>query len=244
MNTYKQHKVNWKYVVIFYLVAFCLSAPFNSGYMLEWCHGLTKGTIFYESGFLFAGAGTLIAALLAFRLDKGFIPAVTTFWGNSRVKNVVITIIPVIVFTIAGIPNNLQQDVHVYAFTVSLVLTAYAFAEEIFWRGYLINVLNPLGKWKSFLILGLLWWAWHFRFDSYGCTSFLLIILVSSLLIGQFVKGTKSYLTAAGLHALIVIVNLGNYQKPVLYAGGIVIGVWLLLDKLWKTDNKPVDKAN
>lgn len=36
-----------------------------------------------------------------------------------------------------------------------------AFGEEYGWRGYLLNVLEPLGFWKASLIIGLIWGIWH-----------------------------------------------------------------------------------
>ncbi len=147
--------------------------------------------------------------------------------------------IPVIVFTTTGITNDLGRNTHLYAFQISLILAVYALMEETLWRGYFINVFTPLGKFKAALLLGILWWAWHFPFmRPDGYTTFLLVILISSFLIGKFVEGTRSYLTAAGLHSLIVIVQVGNNERPMLYAAGIVIIIWLLIDKLWK--NKSV----
>lgn len=234
-----QSQVNWKYILIFYLIAFGISAPVNSGYLADAYNNLTQGTIFYKSAFLPAGLGTFIAALLAFRLDRNFPKKITTFWGNTKLKNILIAIVPLVVFTITGIPNDLNKNVHLYAFQISFVLVIYALSEEIFWRGYLINALSPLGKLKNYLILGTLWWAWHFPFTrADGYTSFLIIILVSSLLIGKFVEGTRSYLTVAGLHSLIVIIQLGNNKKPMMYAGGVIILIWILLDKCWKTDEQ------
>lgn len=36
-----------------------------------------------------------------------------------------------------------------------------AFGEEYGWRGYLLDVLEPLGFWKASLIIGLIWGIWH-----------------------------------------------------------------------------------
>lgn len=227
-------KVNWKYIVIFYSIAFILSAPANSFYFLEQWDTLTEGTVFYKIPFLPAGLGTLIAALIAFRVDKDVVRTIT-LQGNDRNKNIVIALTPVVVMTIAGIPNELNLNENLYALLISVVLFAYAFTEEIFWRGYMINALAPLGWMKNYLGLGILWWAWHFNFTAYGCTTFLVLVVISSFLIGKFTEGTRSYLAAAGLHSLIVVLTVGENSTPLLCAGGIVILIWILTGTFWKS---------
>ncbi len=232
---YKDAKVEWKWVILFYAVAFCLSAPVNSGYMSEAYQNLTRGTIFYNAEFVLAGFGTLVAALLAFRFHNDFPRSITTFWGRAKLKNFTIAIVPLFVYTILGIPNELGLNEHLYALLISVVLTIYALSEEVFWRGYLINALGPLDNWKNYYILGFLWWAWHFPFfREDGCTMFLAIVIASSFLIGRFVEGTKSYLSAAGLHAMVVIMQIGNNTEPMLWAGGVIIVIWVVLGRFWK----------
>lgn len=227
-------RINAASILFFYIISFVLSAPANSFYFIDQWQQLTHNTLLYNIPFLPAGIGTLLAALSAFKYHKKWVKTVT-LWGNNPVKNIVLSLIPLMVFTVTGINNNLDMNNHVYALVLSVIVFIYAFSEEIFWRGYLINALQPLGWAKNYLLLGVLWWFWHFNFlSSYGLTTFLLLIVGSSFLIGKFAEGTRSYLTTTGLHSLIVILTIGNNQKPLLYAAGIVILLWVLTDKLWK----------
>ena len=40
----------------------------------------------------------------------------------------------------------------------------FAFGEEFGWRGYLLEVLRPLGFWKASMLIGLIWGIWHAPF--------------------------------------------------------------------------------
>lgn len=238
--------INWTYVIVFYLIACILSVPFNSFYFLADYNKITQGTLFYDKGFLPAGIGTLIAATIAFYIDKDT-PKIIHFWGNHKYRNLVITLVPLVVFTLTGLPNMLEMNPHIYAFLMASIFLIYSLCEEIFWRGYMINALMPLGKMLNYLVLGILWWAWHFPFtavfgDAFlGFISFLGMVIISSFLIGKFVDESRSYLTAAGLHSLAVIVS-GQMNTSVLYTIGFIIVIWLSIGKWWKIDETILTK--
>jgi uncharacterized protein len=37
----------------------------------------------------------------------------------------------------------------------------FAFGEEFGWRGYLLPKLMPLGRWKAYILIGIIWGLWH-----------------------------------------------------------------------------------
>ena len=37
----------------------------------------------------------------------------------------------------------------------------FGFGEEFGWRGYLLPKLMPLGKWKAYTLVGIIWGLWH-----------------------------------------------------------------------------------
>ena len=37
----------------------------------------------------------------------------------------------------------------------------FGFGEEFGWRGYLLPKLMPLGKWKAYVLVGIIWGLWH-----------------------------------------------------------------------------------
>jgi membrane protease YdiL (CAAX protease family) len=145
--------------------------------------------------------------------------------------------VPAVVFTIIGIYKSSSINEHFYGFVFSIIALLYAVTEEIFWRGYLLDALRPLDKIAYSLVIGILWWAWHFRFNSrFDFTRFLLICLISFFLLCGFTNETKSYLTAAGLHSLIIITPSDGEMSRVKITGLCVsVVIWLIIGKIWKT---------
>ncbi|GAB3418820.1 CPBP family intramembrane glutamic endopeptidase [Niabella aquatica] len=188
--------------------------------------------------FLPAGIGTLIAAFVAFIFDRKLNRTITLL-GNNKFKSIIISLIPALVFTVVGVSNNNNVNEHYYGFVFSFIALFYAVTEEIFWRGYLLDVLRPFKKVLYSLVIGIFWWAWHFRFDtSFDFTWFLIICIGSSFLLCQFANETKSYLTAAGLHSLIIITTSEGEMTHAKTIGLCVsVILWLIMGKFWKTKN-------
>lgn len=235
-------KINWKYVLGFYVLAVILAYPFNAFLTKEIHQKLTEGTIFYKSSFLPAGLVTLIVGLLALRFDKSIIKEIT-FLGQHTTKNILISFVPLIVFTISGLQNDNNINPNLFGFLISLTFLIYALTEEIFWRGYLMNVFKPLGRFKNYLLLGLLWWIWHipFNFDS-EFISFFLLIVGGSFLIGKFAEATKSFLTTAGIHSIMNIGSNTNWTQTFIIDLTIIFVAIFILDKTWKNETNRTEK--
>jgi uncharacterized protein len=238
-NNNPDSKIKWHLVVIFYVVAFSISGLFNSGFLTSYYHTLTKGFFLSNMTYLPACIGTLIAATLAILLDKSLLRTIN-FLGNSSIKNIAIAITPFVVFSFIGLDNDYQINRHYFAFLFAGINLIYAVSEEIFWRGYLQDALRQLSAKFRFLLIGILWWAWHFRFNTmFDFTAFLLICIAGSFLIGQFTEKSKSYFGAGGLHCLIILLtNSGELIKEKMIAGGITILIWLVIGQWWKPLNK------
>ncbi|MCW3083237.1 MAG: family intrarane metalloprotease [Bacteroidetes bacterium] len=225
-------KINWFLVSISYIIAFGISSLFNSGLLSAAYKNFTNGCLVSDRSFLPAGIGTLAAAGFAFYFDKNFFKTIT-FLGNDKLKNIAIALTPFVVFTI----TSLIQKGPGPDFILFAVFLIYAVTEEIFWRGYLQDALRPLGKNISYAITGVLWWAWHFRFNTFfDWTTFLVVCVASAYLLGKFTEETKSFLTAAGLHSLIIITtSTGDLTNSKIIAGIITILAWLGIGKIGAT---------
>ena len=235
----KDDKIKWHFVVIFYLVAFTLSGLFNSGFLTPYYQSLTKGYFISDLTYLPACLGTLIAAVLVLIIDKSHKRTIH-FLGNYHFKNITIAFMPVVTFSIVGLENNYGHNPNLFAFSFASINLAYAVLEEIGWRGYLQDALRPIKAKYSYLIIGILWWAWHFRYNTtFDFTVFPLICVGGSYLIGQFTEKTKSYLTAGGLHCLIILLtNSGDMTKSKMIAGGLTILIWVGIANWWKPETE------
>ncbi len=230
-------KIHWGKIILFYTIAFTISGLFNSKLLTPQYQEITGGLIIKNWSFLPAGIGTLIAAIFAFVFDRKAIRTIDLL-GNNSLRNVFISLVPAFVFTIIGIYNSGNVNEHYYGFVFAFIALLYALSEEIFWRGYLLDKLRPLKMIKYSLVIGVSWWAWHFRFStSFDFTWFLLICIVSSFLLCQFANETKSYLTAAGLHSLIIITTSeGEITQNKVIGLCVSIGFWLIIGKFWKAE--------
>ncbi len=240
-----REKIHWKYALGFYGLTIILAFPFNAFLTKDIHQGLTEGTIFYKSSFLPAGLATLVVGLLALRFDKSIIREVT-FLGQHKIKNLIIALVPMIVFTISGLQNDNHINPNLFGFLISLTFLIYASTEEIFWRGYLINAFIPLGRFKNYLLLGQLWWFWHIPFIDQNMDNMSLFVMIvgGSFLIGRFVEATKSFLTTAGIHSIMNIGSNTNWTKTFLIDLLIIFIAMFIIDKAWKYKTEEVEKQH
>jgi uncharacterized protein len=102
-------------------------------------------------------------------------------------------------------------------FFTSLVIAPFgnsiiALGEEWGWRGYLLPRLMPLGKWKAYLILGVIWGLWHaplvaigFNYPGYPVLGILMMIFLTTaigLYINELTLRYQSSLLAAWVHGV------------------------------------------
>jgi uncharacterized protein len=232
-------KIKWRFVAIFYLVAFTLSGLFNSGFLTSYYQTLTKGYFISDLTYLPACLGTLIGSVLVLIIDKSHKRTIF-FLGNYHLKNVTIAIVPVAAFSITGLENNYGQNPNLFALSFASLNLIYAVSEEVGWRGYLQDALRPVKEKFRYIIIGILWWFWHFRYHTtFDFTVFPLICIGGSFLIGKLTEKTKSYLAAGGLHCLIILLtNSGDMTHSKMIAGGFTILIWLGIAIWWNPETQ------
>jgi hypothetical protein len=132
--------------------------------------------------------------------------------------------------------------------TAPIFNTLFALGEEIGWRGYLLPKLMPLGKKRAYLLLGVIWSAWHWPLIAvgfnYGASNFFLaIILFTGLTTGfgiylnELTLRHKSSVLAGFGHSVFNSQRLGIWglmfpnANPLLggCTGLIGVATWLLL---------------
>lgn len=132
-------------------------------------------------------------------------------------------------------------------FLAPILNTIFGFGEELGWRGYLLPKLMPLGKTKAYIILGIIWGAWHFpmvwmgfMYPGYpilGMVMFTLLTIIFGIYLNELTLKYKSSILAGWLHGVFNSQRLGIWTllfpgvNPLFggFSGLVGLGVWLLL---------------
>ena len=228
-------KIDWKYIILFSLIALGLSYPVQKGYLDEVFNYYTKDTFLFESSYLIAGLTTLIVATIALLFHKDLSNRITIF-GDDKIKNLIIVCLPIIAFTTVGLNNSLEMNKSLYGFAFASLNTVYAFTEEFGWRRYLQNALEGLNKYLKYILISIVWYIWHFRFETqFDIFIFPLICIGGGFLLGKLADDSKSILPIISMHTLIILTtNSGNFGKNEIVGIGIVILGWVLIEQIWK----------
>ena len=228
-------KVNWKYVFLFLLFAFGISAPVHLGYFDEAYKELTTGWIVSNWVYLLAGFGPFFAGLIAIGWQKKISKRITVF-GDQKIKNLLIAILPIFSFSIIGLENSFGINTHYLGFLYAFINVMYAFLEEFGWRRYLQNALEGINVHVKYILIGVVWWLWHLRFlTSFDFFIFPLICIVGGYLLGKLTDETKTILPAVMLHTLIIILtNSGPLTTTKIMGMVLTIAGWLLIEQIWK----------
>lgn len=128
------------------------------------------------------------------------------FLGDAPGRNLLIAIIPIILLTLFGVPNEHGFNKHYWGLILGLLTLTYALFEETGWRGYLQKELQIDHELIRYGIIGFIWWFWHWQFlaDTALITNILLLagFVFASLGIGRIAEKTNSVLVCAAFHSL------------------------------------------
>ena len=132
-------------------------------------------------------------------------------------------------------------------FVAPFVNSVFAFGEELGWRGYLLPKLIPLGKLRAYLLLGVIWGAWHwplvlvgFMYPGHplaGVVMFTALTTVFGAYVNELTLRHRSSILAGWIHGVFNTQRLGIWAllfpdvNPWLggFSGIVGIGIWLLL---------------
>jgi hypothetical protein len=125
--------------------------------------------------------------------------------------------------------------------------SVFAFGEELGWRGYLLPKLLPLGKFRAYLLLGIIWGAWHwplvlvgFMYPGYplaGVIMFTALTTGFGIYLNELTLRHRSSILAGWTHGVFNTQRLGMWAllfphvNPWLggFSGIGGISIWLLL---------------
>ena len=228
-------KIEWKYIVLFLVIALGLSFPIQQGYLSEFFQSISKKTFISESGYLLAGFSSLLAAVIALALHKKVSNRISVL-GDDKIKNLLILSLPIIAFSISGLNNNFGMNKSLYGLVFASINTIYAFTEEFGWRKYLQNALEGLNKNLKYIFIGFVWWIWHFRFNTQFDFYILpLICIGGGYLLGKLADDLKSILPVVTMHTLVILTtNSGNLDKHKITGTALVFLGWVIIEQIWK----------
>jgi uncharacterized protein len=200
--------VAWRRVIVFYLLACAISWPFF------WWRDMESASFAaiplpapLKTASYMWGPG--LAALACRRLFPAA-PRTLSFFGTSRHRSATFFLVPLIALmllggrSLGGIPSRLVP--------LLLGVTSFftIFGEELGWRGYLQEELRPLPPLARYVVLGLMWEAWHFTNGKTAPLALILlrvpIVILLSAVIGAATERSRALLVAHTLHLWVDLV--------------------------------------
>jgi len=155
-------------------------------------------------------------------------------------------------------------------FAVSLVVapffnSLFGLGEELGWRGYLLPRLMPLGKWRAYLLLGVIWGLWHaplvavgFNYPGSPWLGIVFMVLLTTALgifINELTLRCRSAILAGWIHGVFNSQAYGIWRALLFadtnpFVGGItgLVGIAVLFllgiaTMRWFRQNEPSPAA-
>ena len=143
--------VNWKSVMVYYVLACAMSWPFF------WWRDLHRASwaawdipVYLKTSFIMWGPG--LAALVCLYLFRRSHPRTVTFFGRSRAESAAFYVVPLLALAAVYMP-----EVGSRVALVGLIGAAGLFntlGEELGWRGFLQDALQSTSPAKRYILIG------------------------------------------------------------------------------------------
>jgi uncharacterized protein len=199
------------------------------------------------------GSGIFLAGILGLYLLRKERFVCVSFFGTSKVKSVIMALIPCFLLTIIDVKNKYGIEVHLFGLIAAFGTVIYCIMEEYGWRGYLQEEFQHVKPILKVLLIGIIWYTWHLRFltnvSLYDNLIFLASLTFGSWGIGKVAELTNSILACSCFHLIVNIFMYnaffnngfeGNSKLIILFVSVIL---WVLILIKWKKD-LPVDEKS
>lgn len=233
-STTSEKPINWKEILIFYIIAVGVSAPFRLNLItLSEILPLPYGfNIFYR---VLRGIGPAMGFLVIYYIFHSKVEKKLSFWGVNKIYSLIAAIILPIGLGIVGVNNTEDLNTHYYGFLTGVFLLCYAMGEELGWRAYLQEALSPMKLMYRVVAIAILWYIWHLNFllpdfNLKNHLVFFAFLLLGSWGLLKISESTHSLLFVVAVHLAFNILSDvrmdGNSKVFVVLAAA---GVWTIL---------------
>jgi uncharacterized protein len=228
-------KPNWIAILIFYVLACAFSWPF---FWWRDVHTASWTSFPLPPEIKDLTWGPAVAALLVFWMIPATREWAVSFFGPSWLRSTGFFLAPIL-FGFIG--YRIHSGVFSYRLVYYLLIGGVStLGEELGWRGFLQGSLRPLGRVRGYLLVALMWEAWHFTSHLKGTRSEVLIrlsiliplVVTATFLLGFVVERTDSLLLAVTLHEWldVSVESSGTY---LMWAALACIPIWSWLIWQW-----------
>lgn len=203
-------------IALFYAIALLIRYLTNKTELLS---GVSNSFVVI----ILQGAGPALGAFIALKLFR--IKMKMSLNGNFKNLLVPLSVYWLLPALLIGLVAWVTKG----TFPVIAVFTVliYGMLEEIGWRGFLQQLLAPLPRFISLLIITVLWFVWHLNFElNQSNVIFFFILLFGSWGIGLVADKTNSLLAVAAFHSLNNFFTDLDPQKVVLLM--VLVIIWVI----------------
>lgn len=241
MSPLASTRVHWRAVVTFFVLACAWSWP------LFWLRDMQPTVwatlpIPYPLRMTAIMWGPGLAALVCWRLFRPQVPRRARIFGTHWPRALAFYAVPMLALAVIGVdmphPDG-PQRVHALLLLIAVLGFINCLGEELGWRGFLQDALQPVRQMPRYVLIGLMWAGWHFtnlfasRPDPADLLRYLAwylpVTIVLSFLLGQGVERSRAIAVAVTLHAWM---NLAlEFASPTTWtvlALSIPFWAWLL----------------
>ncbi len=234
-----QRRVQWLHVVVFYALACAVSWLFfwwRDIHPESWAAWGAPG--FLKNWSYMWGPGiAAIVCLIGFRRPHR---STITFRGTSASRSVLFYTVPILLLCIPGLNNKEGVNPHLFPLMAGVFGFIAILGEELGWRGFLQDALRPLHPAWRYVIIAVLWEAWHFTNRMHDTPPlqaamrvavFALVGIGLSAIIGQATDRSRSVVVAVTLHAWVdIAAEFGRPAVWVVAGASLLFWAWML----WK----------
>ena len=232
---------NWRGITFYAIAAIFIAGvfryPFFDFYNNDGFHFLAA----FACVTLLIGWAPALSAVLSWKIF-GQQGRVSTLFGRWKNGAIIMALAPPVVFGLYGYSNDFGMNAHVAGAILGGLIFLYALGEEIGWRGYMHDALDPKPVWMRAIIIGLVWWTWHLFFLTSLEPNYifltLAVIMPTAFIFSWIISESKSWVSAGAFHCVgniaFMATALDMPQRDRLIIAGTIFAILIVVHHFGK----------